>query len=441
MVVRSLFSALLTAGVVAVPASAGAAAPTGTPGQVAHVRAADARGPVLDPSFGRGGVAVADFGGGDEVTDLALAADGSIVAVGGGEQVFNLVRYRPDGRPDAAFGTGGVVSTDVDPESFSDSPTSVALRPDGRVVAGGRVTRGGSGVAALVAYLPDGTVDTSFGTGGRLYPVDPSASSRVVDLHLAPDGSLLVAVESATTDGSPPVALVKLLPSGALDPAFGDGGLVRVDLGPREIDYVTALAVAPGGDILLAGATAWWSTLPEPTADVLLVRFTPAGALDTSFGAGGRVTRDLTGPQGIDGTSGLTVAADGRIVLTTWQQVGDERRSALLRYRPDGRPDRGFGRAGVAAGPVGVTLRSPVVRPGGRILTTGTDGADLVLTRFRADGRPDPAFGRRGVLLTDVDGGQESGAVLRIDASRRLVVGGNAGSGGGTSFGVFRFLP
>jgi uncharacterized delta-60 repeat protein len=415
------------------------------------------RGPTLDPSFGGAGLVTSDHGGGDEVVDLALQPDGRIVAVGGGMNAqtghggFNLVRHLPNGVLDESFGQSGVVATNVDPAGTGAYPAAMALRPDGRILVAGRAGRAsGQGAPVLVSYLPDGTLDGSFGTDGRLYPdLGPNVSGGFTDMVLYPDGAVLLAIEGAGTEGGDPIVLARLRPDGEPDPSFGDGGLVRADLGPREFDFVRHLAVAPDGSILVAGATGWWSTLPEPTTDVLLVRFTPAGAIDTSFGDDGRVIWDRTGPQGLDLIAGLAVAADGRVVLTVGYHEADGRVGAgLLRYLPDGRPDPGFGRRGFAPARLPGAypwIGAPTFRPGGRILTTGytndSGAMDLVLAQYRPDGRPDPAFGHRGLVLTDIDGGSERGNALQIQPDGRLVVGGTADTQGGTSFAVFRYLP
>jgi len=425
MLVRSLVAAAVIAGALSVPAPAQAAAP----------------GPVLDPSFGSGGWVSNDHGPGDSVLDLSLQPDGKILAIGSGNEGYFVVeRHRTDGSLDGSFGTGGFVVTDVEPASFWDQPTAVTALPDGRVLAAGSVSRNGFAFPALIRYLADGSVDTSYGTDGRVFPALSAATyaARLAGLVRQPNGRVVLALEGATTDGSPPPALVRLLPSGALDSSFGTGGVVYADLGPREFDFVSGVALAPDGDIVVAGATGYYSTLPEPTADLLLARFTARGALDKSFGSGGRVVRDITGPQGIDGTAGLAVGRDGAVVQTAWLQEGDNRRYGILRYLANGEPDRTFGRAGyvAASGPV----ESPIIRANGRITTTGSAGSNVALGQYRADGRPDASFGIRGVAVADI-GSSSHGGVLKIQPDGRLLVGGTTGDQGDSSFGIFRFLP
>ncbi|MCO8270427.1 hypothetical protein M1L60_07435 [Actinoplanes sp. TRM 88003] len=423
MLVRGLLTGVLIAGALAAPAGAAV------------------RGPVLDPSFGSGGWVTAEYGGGDYVRDLALQPDGKIIAVGNGNEGYFLIeRRRADGALDESFGTAGVVVTDVDPDSFWDDPAAMTLQAGGRILVAGTVSRAGFSALALVRYLSDGSIDTSFGTDGRLFPAlgDAVYGTRPAGLTQQPDGKIVLGLSAATNDGSDPPVLLRLRPDGTPDPTFGAGGVVRTDLGPNEFESVTTVAVAPDGDIVVAGASSYWSTLPEPTADVLLARFTPRGRLDTSFGSSGRVIRDLTGPQGIDGSSGLAIGRDGRILQTVWTQQDDVRRDGLLRYLPDGKPDRSLGRNAFTyvSGPT----TSPVLRPNGRIVTTGSADGNIVVAQYRANGSLDPSFGTGGVVTTDL-GGTDRGTVLKIQPNGRLLIGGSGSVPGGDAFALVRYRP
>ncbi|MEU8819584.1 delta-60 repeat domain-containing protein [Actinoplanes sp. NPDC048796] len=383
------------------------------------------RKPSLDTSFALTGVAYDDFGPGDEITALAVQPDGKIIAMSPGNADFNLLRLTPDGFPDPSFGVWGRVSTDVESSGYWNYPSALALLADGRIVVGGSVSPEGHQLPLLVTYAGDGTV---------LSTIRPDlgqgvTDARVTGLSALAGGKLLVAFDAATEDGSAPPVLTRLLPDGTPDATFGTGGVVRADVGERDFDQVNGMAVAPDGRIVVSGSTMWWSTLPEPTGDIMLARFTPNGALDPSFGNGGRVTRDITGPQGIDGGGGPTVTADGRVLVTAWTQKDDTRRTALLRFLPNGRPDRSFDRDGLVTTAFG-RLNSPVVGAGGRITVTGEQNDDVLLAEFRADGR----------LLwsdtTDVDGGRERGSTLVAQPDGKLLVG---GLGQTESVAVFRF--
>ncbi|MFC3742618.1 NHL repeat-containing protein [Paractinoplanes deccanensis] len=386
--------------------------------------AADRR-PDLDTSFAGTGVVYDYFAPGDEVVGMAVQPDGKILTLSSGDGKFNLVRRLANGDYDIPFGDWGVVRTDPDPASDWEAPTSVALLPDGRFAVGGWTSRDGHAVAVLVTYASDGSVQST------VFPElgDGVTSSQIMALAARPDGRLLIAFRSATADGGDAPVLARLLPDGTPDPTFGAGGVVRADVGTREFDLVTSLALAPDGKIVVAGSTAYWSTLPEPTGDIMLARFTESGALDPSFGTGGRVTRDITGPDGIDGGDDPVVMADGRIVMTVGTQLGDTHRTGLLRFLPNGRPDRTFDGDGLTLTSYD-SMNSPVVAPTGGITVTGAESSDVLLAEFSADGRRQ-LWSKR----TDIAGANERGNVLRAQPDGKLLVGGLSDN----SSAVFRF--
>jgi uncharacterized delta-60 repeat protein len=118
----------------------------------------------LDPTFGVGGtVTVSDL----TIFAMALQPDGKIVVAGVSVDVFGLARLNPDGSLDASFGTGGLVTTDFG--AAFEAAYAVALLPDGRIVAAG--TAGESGRTrelALARYNPDGSLDASYDSDGRV---------------------------------------------------------------------------------------------------------------------------------------------------------------------------------------------------------------------------------------------------------------------------------
>ena len=189
---------------------------------------------------------------------VAVQPDGKIVVAGsrfetggftGDYHGFLLARLLRDGLSDPSFGAGGVVSTRVGAGGLA---TSVALRPDGRIVAGGSTlghwTDAGSPRQhfALARYLPDGTLDGSFGAGG-IVTTAVASDAAVEDLVLRPDGRILAAGSTA----SEPV-LAAYRPDGSLDRSFGRSGRVRTPLGDGHGE-AHAVALQPDGKAVVAG--------------------------------------------------------------------------------------------------------------------------------------------------------------------------------------------
>ena len=123
----------------------------------------------LDTTFGTGGIVTTDLGSSDdEAADVVIQADGKIVAAGHSGGKFALARYNSDGSLDTTFGTGGLVTTA--PPGTTDAVLSgLAIQSDGKIVGVGFITDTGNVTKfALVRYNSAGTLDTDFGTDGMV---------------------------------------------------------------------------------------------------------------------------------------------------------------------------------------------------------------------------------------------------------------------------------
>jgi uncharacterized delta-60 repeat protein len=120
------------------------------------------------------------------------------------------------------------------------------------------------------------------------------------------DGKLVVAGD---TENGWDFALARYNPDGSLDPVFGTGGMVTIDVGSavRGSD----VAIQPGGKILVTGFVS--GPLGEGVGDFALVRYQPDGALDQTFGAGGVVATDFSG--GLDVGRAIALQSNGRIIV------------------------------------------------------------------------------------------------------------------------------
>ena len=159
-------------------------------------------GGALDRSFAGDGRLTMSFGskGDDWANGLALQPDGRIVVVGMAETAarssFGLARYLPDGTLDASFASDGKRRTSFG--SLGEQAEGVVIQGGGKiVVAGNRWVEGPDGSwshVALARYLPDGTLDDTFGGDGRVQASFSEASGEyVADLVLQDDGKVTVA--------------------------------------------------------------------------------------------------------------------------------------------------------------------------------------------------------------------------------------------------------
>src|SRR5262249_9547165 len=105
---------------------------------------------------------------------MAVGPDGKVIVVGshynGSNYDFGVERYNANGTPDTSFGNNGSVVTDLTGQS--DQPDAVAVQSDGKIVVGGDwVNASGVDDFALVRYNANGTLDTTFGSGGKVLDV------------------------------------------------------------------------------------------------------------------------------------------------------------------------------------------------------------------------------------------------------------------------------
>ena len=151
--------------------------------------------------------------------------DGKLIAAGTSGTVGAVVRFEPDGSLDAHFGKGGEVTT---ANTIGPSPSAfyeVLLRqPDGKLIAAGEMNPGEAADQdiALVRYGTDGSLDRSFGHGGKTRIAAGPSLNNIHALVRQPDGKLVIAVshidESSDTSFS---LLVRLSRNGRIDPGFG----------------------------------------------------------------------------------------------------------------------------------------------------------------------------------------------------------------------------
>jgi len=396
----------------------------------AHAGAGD-----LDPRFGTGGKVVTDFAGQlDEAFAVAVQGNGKIVAAGGADESdvsalddFALARYRSDGTLDPGFGLGGTVKMDFTGAGGDDRVNALAVQANGRLVAAGHALSDW----ALARFRHDGTLDPSFGVGGK---VTTALGGQIRALAVQADGKLV----AAGTAGSD-FALARYNPDGTLDAGFGTGGIVTTDFPGVFFAEAHALAIQANGQLVAAGSAG--------AAAFALARYDADGTLDPGFGTGGIVTTAFGGF--FTEANALVVQGNGKIVAAG-QNFGTTSDFALARYRADGTLDAGFGVGGTVttgfAG--GGTAAGLVVQADGKLVAAGTadpgtgSGPDFALARYRHDGSLDPGFGVGGKVTTDFGaGGIDRANALVAQADGRLVAAGSPNNyfGFGSDFALARY--
>ncbi len=288
--------------------------------------------------------------------------------------------------------------------------------------------------------------------------VSPNVVSRAQAAVVQPDGKVVLAGFVADRTPHPiwwtmDFLALRLNLDGGLDQSFGTGGIVQtpIDLGGTNWDHADAVALGPDGSVVLAGKA--WKNTGE--ADLAFVRYTPSGALDTSFSGNGILTINM-GPDNALG--GVAVQPDGKIVAVGHARSG----FMVIRLLPNGTLDQSFGAGGIVDTNVGDSAyrdsaAAVVVLGDGKIVVAGTSGfdypsytpvsMDFAVVRYLPDGQRDPTFGSEGIVVTP---GPKAEVALGLAPAPdgKIVVAGYGGwptipryTNGESSFQLARYLP
>jgi uncharacterized delta-60 repeat protein len=376
----------------------------------------------------------------DRLSALALQPDGKLLALGfhespDGDQKFALHRLLANGAPDATFDFDGIAWLDF---GGRDRGAALALQPDGRILVGG--TKRTAGV--LARLWPDGT---TFDTGGQQTHAMvagsaylPGSNESANALAVQNDGKLLVAGELRNRAGTRSDAtLTRFFPDGQIDPSFGARGTSYAFSG--TFNAGRAIAIQPDGMIVIAGYTAGGGM----SDDFLVARFTPAGTIDFTFGSNGAYRVDFAG--GPDRGTALALAPDGEIVVAGSAWNGSRYMWGVARLLSNGTPDSSFdgdGKLLVDAGPAS-GANAVVVQPDKRILVGGNSGGnDFAVARLLENGALDATFGeyKNGFTITDM-GGNDGITALALASNGWIYAAGYSYQGGIDDFALNQYRP
>lgn len=391
----------------------------------------------MDSTFGVVTTALDDLDVQTRIARIATQPDGKLVVAGSRgarvpsgqyyEKDFWLARFNADGTPDVTFGQGGEVITEAPESSQPSQIVDVVILSDGKILAGGWAGTNSAGYAtadlALARYHADGTLDTTFGSGG-IVTQDFAGRNDGQQVYLLPqsDGRVVAVSRSETADGYR-LVLVRYLADGTVDGSFGSGGYTFADLGPLLL-LVTGAGVQPDGGIVVI-------TTQQSGSTFQFRRFHTNGVADATFGSGGVVT---TYPTSFQGSYRALVHRDGRIVIPGSVLNGTTRHLAVSQFNPDGTPDSSFGGDGVATADFGRNSEgyaAIAVQPDGKVIAGGItwtlspSNQMFGLARFNADGSIDTTFGTNGTVTTDVAVGTHDRPMdIAVQPDGKFAVGG-----------------
>ncbi len=360
---------------------------------------------------------------------MALQKDGKLIQAGigtlDGVNGFYLTRFTDDGSLDKTFGNGGRVVTDL--PSMQEEILSVALQSDGKIVAAGYV----DGVdIALVRYLPGGGVDSSFGANGVVI-TNIRRYDYLKAMAIQPDDKIVVTGTTKADENDTETSFtIRYNSDGSFDESFGDHGTV-LTIHTTPVD-IFSIALQPDGKILIGGAYYYTS----PAAKLLVTRYMPDGRLDIEFGSNGIATTTAGAGYTSPAAFSLAVQADYKIVgggevlsLSTGRT-----QMLVVRFEKDGKIDQSFGEGnGIVIQSFGTELsetKKVLIQQDNKILAVGSyyDYAVtsfFALARFQPDGILDNTFGENGLVLTDVGEVDNFANSAALQTDGKIVVSGN----------------
>ena len=399
----------------------------------------------LDPGFGSGGLVTTPFAGGDAACEaVALQPDGRIVAAGysrdagSGVLRFMIARYDAKGALDPSFGTGGIATTTVGSGSAANA---LALQADGKIVAGG-FTQDYPGQFALARFNTNGTLDSTFGSGGKVVTNIGSANNEINAVAIEPDGKIVVGGgDQDAGDHALNFVVARYQANGSLDATFGSGGIAFTNFGRGGI--ARGLTLQSDGKIVEVGPAGLAS---YPFGAFGLVRFNDDGSLDTGFGVAGKATTSFAGGAG---AWAVVQQPDGRLIVVGEASTNTNNGGfGLARYNTDGSLDTSFGTGGTVLtdfGSASDPAHAVALRSDGKIVVAGhwvTPGysGDFALAQYAADGSLDPSFGVGGKVTTNFSGASSSAYGLAIEPDGKVVAAGVAApSSGNAVFALARY--
>lgn len=333
---------------------------------------------------------------------VAVQPDGKILLSGTcfvspSSYAFCLARYNANGSLDNTFGNSGTtISPTGQAGGFDHENWSLAMQPDGKIVAGGSCRDGNETDFCAARYNINGSLDANFGIGGRAITSLTPDVDTAFDLAIQADGKIIMGGTCSSR-----MCLVRYNANGSLDLNFqGTGKVIAfMDLPPQRSGH--GIALQPDGKIILGGRC-----FAGGLNLFCVARFNSDGSLDTSFNGTGSVV--TVTESSVAETYRTALQPDGKILLAgTCTLDGDffTYRFCVIRYNPDGSVDNSFNNGTQLLTMIGTANSTATVialQPDGKIILAGpcSSGQQHVTCLARYEGGP---FGYQN-CKPDLDG-------------------------------------
>lgn len=406
----------------------------------------------LDATFGSGGNGLVATNIGSSSNAAAMAFETvtqngvpvqkivAAVQVSGSSSYFAVARYNMDGSLDTTFNGSGLFVTNVIGYIYA-----VAVQSDGKILLGGNAIAVG---VTLVRVNTDGSLDTSFGSGGMTVIPNPKKSSvGMKGMQVQNDAKIVVGGNLGSVG-----TVWRFMPNGTSDTTFGSGGAASISFGsgstmfPRAVSLQNVTVNGTVEQMIVTCGSVVLGNGKNQHSVFALLRLTPSGQVDMTFGSGGVISTNFPGLP-----LALTIDSSNRIVAVGEANTTGAYVVAAARYNANGSADTSFGSNGYTSFPIltnshgyAVALQSDdKIVIGGPATNTGSP-LQMFVARLTTTGVLDGNFGTGGYAIPNFSSfGDNEGvgyAVLVQPADGKIVLGGGVAPSP-SGVGLARYWP
>ena len=259
-----------------------------------------------------------------------------------GNAAFAVARFNQDGSLDLSFDGDGKVTTAIGGRTTG---YSVTVQPDNKIIVAGWSWEAAPPYVkdhfAVARYNPDGSLDTTFGGDGTVTTsICGNCNDEAFSVALQPDGKIVAVGGGFDGTNYPKFEVVRFNANGSLDTTFDSDGRLTTTFGGAQIAYSVAIQ---GDGKIVAGGRGWGSSINE----FVIARYNLNGSLDTTFDSDGRVATGANSSAALSSiaiqSDGKIIASGS----TSTGFDGNDEDFMIVRYDQDGSLDNTFGVVGV----------------------------------------------------------------------------------------------
>ena len=400
---------------------------------------------VLDLTFDTDGIVLTSFeNSNSQIQSVLILPDDRIVAGGtiskNGNSNFGLARYKDNGALDTSFGNAGKVLVDF-PETMIMS--SMVLQSDGKIIEGGSLINSDNTRSefVLVRHNSDGTLDTNFGTNGRVITHISAAFNKLTSLALLKNGKILALGSTSDEFSFSNFALAKYNTDGTLDATFGEFGIKSLPL--QTWNYGNTITTF-NDKILISGKTSpGFNPVSGFDYDFAILRLNSNGSYDPFFGNSGSVVVGY--PDANEQAMCLKVFPDGKI-LVAGEFKAHNYSLMMTSLSANGQINADFGLDGISLTQLpNQFLEAVQMQVDGKILATeyqptgGCCSADIKLIRLLDNGVYDASFGTNGIVTVNFLNENNQANAITMQPDGKIIIGGISGNQINSDFALARF--